>query len=246
MITLFQFPRYWGLPNISPFCLKLETYLRLTQQPYEVVSTRKMSRAPHGKLPFIKDGEKTLADTSLIIEYLKKTYGDPLDADLTPLQKAQGLAIQRMVEEHLYWVITYSRWLDPRSTQTMKDTIFAQVPRFIKPFILKQIRKQLGKQLYQHGIGRHTPEEMYAFGVSDLEALVELLMGQSFLFGDKPTSFDVCVFAFVANILFTPINSPLKACVTRHPELAAFCERMQKLAYPMSDAEEKDFYYQGA
>ena len=29
MIGLFQFPRGHGLPNLSPFCLKLETSLRL-------------------------------------------------------------------------------------------------------------------------------------------------------------------------------------------------------------------------
>ena len=42
MITLFQFQRYWGLPNISPFCLKLETYLRLAKIPYQVTSTRNL------------------------------------------------------------------------------------------------------------------------------------------------------------------------------------------------------------
>src|SRR5262249_9590664 len=29
-IKLFQFPRMFGIPNISPFCCKLETWLRMT------------------------------------------------------------------------------------------------------------------------------------------------------------------------------------------------------------------------
>jgi hypothetical protein len=28
-IKLFQFPRLFGIPNISPFCCKLETWLRI-------------------------------------------------------------------------------------------------------------------------------------------------------------------------------------------------------------------------
>jgi hypothetical protein len=27
-IKLFQFPRMFGIPNVSPFCCKLETWLR--------------------------------------------------------------------------------------------------------------------------------------------------------------------------------------------------------------------------
>ncbi len=29
MITLFQFPAAFNVPNASPYCLKLETWLRL-------------------------------------------------------------------------------------------------------------------------------------------------------------------------------------------------------------------------
>src|SRR5262249_2576020 len=38
-IKLFQFPRMFGIPNISPFCCKLETWLRMTGISYEVVDT---------------------------------------------------------------------------------------------------------------------------------------------------------------------------------------------------------------
>ena len=40
MIKLFQFPPYWGLPNASPFCMKVETYLRMTGIPYQNVYVR--------------------------------------------------------------------------------------------------------------------------------------------------------------------------------------------------------------
>ena len=33
MIKLFQFEPAFGLANASPFCMKLETYLRMGEQP---------------------------------------------------------------------------------------------------------------------------------------------------------------------------------------------------------------------
>ena len=38
MIKLYQFNPAWGLPNPSPFCMKVETYLRMVGLPYEVVN----------------------------------------------------------------------------------------------------------------------------------------------------------------------------------------------------------------
>lgn len=34
-VYLIQYPRAGALPSISPFCLKLETWLRMTNIPYQ-------------------------------------------------------------------------------------------------------------------------------------------------------------------------------------------------------------------
>lgn len=36
MIKLYQFEPVWGIPNASPFRMKIETYLRMTALPYEM------------------------------------------------------------------------------------------------------------------------------------------------------------------------------------------------------------------
>src|SRR5262249_56922696 len=63
-IKLFQFPRMFGIPNLSPFCCKLETWLRITRVPYEVVDTPDPRKGPKGKLPFIQDAAMPIADSS--------------------------------------------------------------------------------------------------------------------------------------------------------------------------------------
>ena len=62
-ITLYQYQPWMGLPNPSPFCMKLETYLRMAQLPFVApqISLRQMGRAPKGKLPYVRDGTTVLA-----------------------------------------------------------------------------------------------------------------------------------------------------------------------------------------
>ena len=67
MITLRQFPPALGLPNASPFCLKLELYLRMAGLPYRNRYTLELHRAPKGKLPWIDDDGIAMADSGLII-----------------------------------------------------------------------------------------------------------------------------------------------------------------------------------
>lgn len=59
MIKLYQFERTWGIPNLSPFCCKIETYLRMAGIEYDIKSVLPFS-APKGKLPFIEDNNEAL------------------------------------------------------------------------------------------------------------------------------------------------------------------------------------------
>ena len=108
MIKLHQLARTWGIPNLSHFCVKIETYLRMTKQPYQVVDSLPL-KGPRGKLPFIVDKGKKVSDSRLIVNFLKSTYGDTLDAHLSAEQKAIAKSFQRLLEEHLYWIVTLYR-----------------------------------------------------------------------------------------------------------------------------------------
>src|SRR4051812_35999750 len=107
-IKLFQFPRMFAVPNVSPFCCKLETWLRMAQIPYEVVDVRDPRKAPRGKLPFVEDGGARIADTSVIIEHLSRARAIDLDAHLDDAQRAIALLVQRTLEEHYAFVLAYT------------------------------------------------------------------------------------------------------------------------------------------
>jgi glutathione S-transferase len=73
MIKVHQFAPAFGLPNASPFCMKLETYLRMAGLPFDLVNDGNVMNAPMGKLPYIEDDGRVVADTQVIIEYLQQT-----------------------------------------------------------------------------------------------------------------------------------------------------------------------------
>lgn len=231
MIKLFQFPAFWNLPNISPFCMKIETYLRMANLPYEVVAVQDPRKAPKQKLPYINDDGVIVADSGRIIKYLKQKYNDNLDASLTELQKAESLALQRLLEEHLYWILVYSRWVDPANWPVTKKTFFATLPILIRELVAASVHKKMIRYLHDQGIGRHTQEEIYDLGLDDLHALNEMLNHHVFLVRDVPTSIDASGYAFIANILVSPIPSPLQAYVKSQTNFVNYCEQMKKKFY---------------
>jgi glutathione S-transferase len=231
MIKLYQFAPAWGIPNASGFCLKLETYLRMTGLPFEIAPDADLRKAPKGKMPYIEDNGRAIADSSLVIDYLKATYGDRLDGHLTSAESAISLSMRRLMEENLYWAVVYSRWQEPDNWEKMKGTLFADLPPLLRGIVPPLVRKQVLKSLYGHGMGRHTRDEIYQIGSTDLTALSTFLGDKPFFMGNEPTTLDATAYGFLVMILWVPIASPLKTAAQKLPNLAAYCDRMREQYY---------------
>ncbi len=233
MIKLYQFARTWGLPNLGQFNVKVETYLRMAGITYEIVETLPL-KGPKGKLPFIEDKGRKIADSEFIIDYLKETYGDSLDSSLNSEQQASALAIRRLLEEHLYWVGMYSRWSDSDGNwQINKKAIFSGMPPVIRDIAAFVYRRCIiSRQIHGHGMGRHTRDEIIQLGNKDIDALSDLLGDKSFFMGDSPTSIDASAFGMLVNIICCPIESPVKDHGLTKTNLVNYCNRLMKQYYP--------------
>jgi glutathione S-transferase len=224
VIKLHQYPEIWGLSSLSPFCIKVEIFLKHHRLPYQVVVEKNPARGPKGKMPFIRDGEKVVADSTFIINYLTETY-ELSTAELSPLLHAQGLAFQRLIEEHLYFVLLYSRWVDPTGWAVLKKEFTPLFPAVIGPLFLALIRRQLVKQAIAQGLGRHSQNEVYEIARKDIKALSDFLADKIYFLGSTWTCVDASLYAFLTTILKQPIESELKECVKAFPNLIAYCQR---------------------
>lgn len=232
MITLHQFPPALGLPNASPFCLKLELYLRMAGLPYHNAYTLDLHKAPKGKLPWIDDDGAAVADSGLIIDYLKKKHGDPLDGGLDPEQRALALAIARLIEEHLYWAVLYDRWITPRGWAMTGPGFFGTLPWPLRSIVPLIARRGILAELRGQGMGRHSPEQIHALGVADVDALAALLGEKEFFLGAQMSSVDAIATAFLANILMVPLETPIKSAAADHANLVDYCRRMATRYFP--------------
>jgi glutathione S-transferase len=212
--------------------MKLELYLRMTGLPYHNRYTLELHRAPKGKLPWIDDDGTAVADTGLIIDYLKRKFGDSLDRDLTPLQRASALAITRLLEEHLYWAVLHDRWIASPGWEMTRPAFFGSMPWPLRVIVPRVARRGIRAELRGHGMGRHTPEQIHALGVADVDALAALLGEQAYFLGAHATSVDAIATAFLANILMVPLETPIKAAAAGHSNLVAYCHRMMQQYFP--------------
>ena len=233
MITLYQFSPTWGIPNLGQFCVKIETYLRMTGLSYNVVETLPL-KGPKGKLPFIEDDGQKITDSRFIIEHLKAKYGDPLDGDLSSEQRAIMTALQRLLEEHLYWIGMYARWqTTDENWQITKKAVFGGLPPVIRDIAALVYRWiVIRKQIYGQGIGRHNADEIFHLGEIDLDALSVFLADKPYFMGGKPTSLDASAFGILINTVHGPIESPVKEYGMRKKNLITYCDRMMIEFYP--------------
>jgi glutathione S-transferase len=232
MIKLYQFRPAFGLPNPSPFCMKVETYLRMAGLAYECPCRADLRKSPKGKMPYIDDEGTVVADSSVIIDHFKRKYGDPLDVHLDAVTRATALAMQRLIEENTYWTVVYFRWIEEAGWKVTRAAFFDWMKpplRWIVPAVARRIVR---KELHGHGMGRHARDEIAAIGAKDLTAVAEFLGDRPFFTGARPSSLDATAYAFLANLLWAPYEMPLKSHARSYPQLEAYCQRMKARYYP--------------
>jgi glutathione S-transferase len=231
MIKLYQYRPSFGLPNPSPFCFKVENYLRMADIPFEV-ALGDPNRAPKKKLPFIDDAGTIVSDSQHILEHLKRTRGDALDAGMTDAQKAEAHVIRRTFEEGLYFCVLKIRWgTDAGFLAVEREMLRPVLPPLLRSVLPRIIRGFVMRQTNAQGTGRHSFDEVYALAKADLAALSTLLGARSFFLGDAPRSVDATAYAFLANCLWGPPDGPLKDALNGHANLVAYCERMRSRFY---------------
>jgi glutathione S-transferase len=224
-LILHQPPGGWGEPSMSPFCMKLECYLRMAEIPFET-RPADIRKAPKGKLPFVELDGQLIGDSQIIIEKVIEKHGDRLDHALTREQRATARVVRRSLEEGTYFVGLYNRWADPAGFAVVRPAFAKFLPA---PFamLLPFIRRRVIAALRGQGTGRHSHEEIHAIGAADWSAISDLLGDKPYFFGDRPTSIDAVLFGFVTSVTVFPYESPVRSHVGALTNLVAHRDRIR-------------------
>jgi glutathione S-transferase len=231
MITLHIFGPNFGLPDPSPFVTKAEMLLKLSGLPYRT-DTEGFGKAPKGKLPYIEDDGARIADSTFIRWHLEKKYRIDFERSLTAEQRAIAWAFEKMAEDHLYWALLHSRWVDDANFAKGPMMFFRKIPAPVRPVVVAMVRRQVRKALHAHGMGRHSPAEIAALSAHAIGAIADYLGQKPFFMGGEPTGVDATMFAFAAGALCPMFDTPIRTDAERHDNLKRYVGRVAARFYP--------------
>jgi glutathione S-transferase len=236
MITLFGFGPAFDLPDPSPFVMKTDVQLKMAGVPYRFERASPQG-APKGKIPFIEDGGVRIGDSTFIRAYVEKIHGFDLDGGLSKEQRARAWAIERMLEDHLYFALIYARWMDDENFAKGPSHFFDGVPEAMQVQARAQARENVRGKLDGHGLGRHSESEIIQLGARSLAALSVLIGDAPFLMGDAPSGSDATVFGMLAAVLTPFFDTRIRDAALGYPNLVRYSERMMQSYYPRFSAQ---------
>ncbi|MEM9877679.1 MAG: glutathione S-transferase family protein [Pseudomonadota bacterium] len=228
-LVLVQYKRGFGVANLSPFCMKAEILLKMSGKPFSIELLDDPRKTPKGKLPMLRDDGTDVPDSTFMQTHLETAHGVDFYPDISAKDKAIGHAAARMCEERLYWVLLYARWIEPENWSKISDFWFGDMPILMRTLIPKVALKEVKGNLRAHGLGRHSRDDIYALGKSDIDALATLLGDQDFMLGRTPTAADASIYPFIENTLIEALPSPLLDAAKAHDNLVAYAARCRSL-----------------
>lgn len=204
-VILYQFPRASYTPSMSPFAMKLETWLRAADINYK--NQFGMQRGRKGLIPFIKLNGEQVDDSQSCIEYLNNIYEVDLDSYLTAEQRAISHLVNKLCDDSLLWCgVASQRFI--RNPNGAKDNDFPLIGYW-------NFQYRVGKVLNIIGYGRHSDDELFHRVKKDLNAIETLIGGKKYLFSnEKPCVADFSFFGISSQMLYNDnyiVNKFIKA-----------------------------------
>jgi glutathione S-transferase len=231
MITLYTFGPAFGLPDASPFVTKAEMLLKLAGLPYQA-RRGSLRRAPKGKLPYLDDMGRIVAEPTMIRWHIEKTYHIDFDAGRSAAERGIAWAAEKLMEDHLYWAVARVRWLDQANFDKGPAQFFRGVPAPVRGLAERLVRYKVRKTLWGQGLGRHSEEDLVALASKGVTSIADILGDKPYLMGNAPCGADATLFAFAGSLLCPVFDTPIRTAAEGHANLVAYMERMRAEFYP--------------
>ena len=232
MLVLYVPPgRPWGTPNLSPFCTKLECWLRMANVDHRLAPAN-LSRAPKGKIPYIELDGRLVGDSQLVIEALAAKHGDVMDGWLDDAGHAKAHVVRRTLEEGYYFALLVLRWLDDEGFRAYMPEFKKILPSPLRPFLPALIRRNARKTAIAQGTGRHALDDVARLAMADLDAVATLLGDSPYLCGDRPCTADATLYAMIDGTWSFPLDTPLRRHLGTKSNLLSHRRRVREAYFP--------------
>lgn len=229
VIILHQYPRARLCPNISAMCLAVETALRINKIDYKVKDNFKWNGV-NPSLPKIEANSQKFKGAKSVFSELKSILNES-DTSLSSV-------LENMVQDHLVACLELERYCY-KTWNEYNQLLPHLVPNCISWYNYYKW-KRIGKKMLQkqskcyNAIGRLNLEQLQKLACDCIKVLSDQLGTSQFMLNGKYPSFvDFVIFGATTQILFaTPVESPLRKFLVKHPNLLSHHSKIKSLAFP--------------
>ena len=131
----------------------------------------------------------------------------------------------------LFRTLVYYRWCTDYAKH-MQKVFFGHLVLPLRYLACYMINRRVRSDLWSHGIGRHSQQDLFGIAERDLLAVSAILGQKKFLFGEKPCLADAAVFAFITSSVLDCPKSPFAELTkSKMKNLEEHAQRMKEMYY---------------
>ncbi|CAI4232379.1 unnamed protein product [Auanema sp. JU1783] len=230
VVYLYQFPQVKTARNLSPFCLKIETFLRINKISYELRDTV-LARSEHGLLPFIELNGEHIADSKIIEQRLIAHF------DVKPVgteqDEAVGHLISRAFDLHTFFLFIHFKIAEPEKMIALLSGF--GLPKILLPVLVPiaacLFKRKANKKVSGALGGLYSESDFKSQLKLDLQALDTVLSDKKYLGGDKISTHDCGVFGQLTTVYY-PFDNYCKDAIDEFPRLVKYMENIREEVFP--------------
>lgn len=225
----------YGVTDTSPFAIRVETFLRLVGEKYTKTEGKHGSN-PRGKIPFANIYGQMVDDSQRIIDAVKARTGKDPDKNLSRQQLAVGCLVREMLHHSTYWIICHNLFQTEPGREVIGRFAEQRLPAGLRHLLLPKIYRDIFAYLKGAGFAALPTADIVRKGQTQVRSLGAILGRQKYILGtDKPTTYDVDVYAFLVFLFYeeSQIRQPWVPEIKKEcSNLVTYVDRMRDRLYP--------------
>jgi glutathione S-transferase len=213
----------FGVPSLSPFCLKVHAALRLAELPY---ARRHGARPdvfrPHnatGQVPVLLDGDAAVTDSTAILRRVVALAPGRLGGS------AESWLTEELADTSLNGFLVAARWADEDNWPAVRAAYFDEAPAPIRWALGAWLRRGVVRALVARDVWRAGPAACWVRFGDLLDALEARAPVVGWWDGDGPSVADVALWGQLRSF-GTALTPRQAAWVAARPRLSTWLARM--------------------
>lgn len=228
-VILYQYPGSSDVPSVSPPCLKVYMALRRIGVEHEVVNLYSPAKAKKlsgsGRLPVAEIDGRLIQDSVDIMDALEERHPEAGLRPADPQRAVRDRLWEHFVNDHLYFVGYYLRWIAYRE-RTLR-ALFGRAPWYMRLGARYGLLPRNRRRAEQHGIGGKDEATVHRSVERGFAMVAEGLEGGPFLQGrSEPATGDLAAASLLAQIGWRDAMPRVLERLDRYPALRDYTARV--------------------